>query len=226
MHRAASLATLVVSGSMIACLAAPPSSTLGIERIRGNLFVLTENGGNTAVFIRADGVVVVDTKLATNGQRILEQVRTVTDKPITHILNTHTHADHVGSNAFFPEDVVIVAHDNTAARMARMSGFSDPATRHGLPDRTFTDRMTLFSGDDAIDLYYFGAAHTDGDAFIVFRAQRVMHSGDTFPGMYVTDDGGRRDAYAKTLMGAANRGRYGDPWSRRGHDMAGFCRLC
>ncbi len=203
MNRAASLATLVVSGSTIACLAAQQSSALGIEKIRDNLFVLTGNGGNTAVFIRADGVVVVDTKLANNGQRILEQVKTVTDKPITHILNTHTHADHVGSNDFCPEHVVIVAHNNTAARMARMSAFSDSATRHGLPTRTFTDKMTLFSGDEAIDLYYFGAAHTDGDAFIVFRAQRVMHSGDTFPGMFVTDDGGRRDTYAKTLMDAA-----------------------
>ena len=50
----------------------------------------------------------------------------------------------------------------------------------GIPDRTFKDRLTLFSGAEAVDLYYFGAGHTNGDAFVVFRNARVMHSGDIF----------------------------------------------
>ena len=49
-----------------------------------------------------------------------------------------------------------------------------------MPDKTFTDRMTLGSGDDRIELYYFGAGHTDGDAFIVFPARRAMAAGDVF----------------------------------------------
>src|SRR5438093_11757325 len=54
---------------------------------------------------------------------------------------------------------------------------SNPAA---MPDRTFTDRMTLGSGDDRIELYYFGAGHTDGEAFIVFHARRAMAAGDLF----------------------------------------------
>ena len=64
--------------------------------------MVTGGGGNTAVFVTANGVVLVDTKLADWGQAILDQVKTVTDKPVTHIINTHTHGDHVGSNDFFP----------------------------------------------------------------------------------------------------------------------------
>ena len=75
---------------------------------------------------------LVDTKLANNGQKILDKVKSVTDKPITHIINTHTHGDHVGSNDFFPPTVDIVVHENTAANMNRMEIFKDPAKKHGL----------------------------------------------------------------------------------------------
>ena len=72
-----------------------------IEKVKDNLFMITGGGGNTAAFITANGVVLVDTKLANWGQAILDKVKTVSDKPITHIINTHTHGDHVGSNEFF-----------------------------------------------------------------------------------------------------------------------------
>ena len=104
----------------------------------------------------------------------------MTDKPITHIINTHTHGDHNGSNVFFPATVEIVTQENTAANMQKMPAFQDAAAKHGLPDRTFKDRQTLLSGNESIDLYYFGPAHTNGDALVVFRNLRVMHAGDMF----------------------------------------------
>ena len=93
-----------------------------IEKVKDNLYMITGGGGNTAAFVTADGVVLVDTKLANWGQAILDKVRTVTDKPVTHIINTHTHGDHVGSNEFFPASVEIVAQENTAANMMKMDG--------------------------------------------------------------------------------------------------------
>jgi glyoxylase-like metal-dependent hydrolase (beta-lactamase superfamily II) len=98
--------------------ASQPPAEAGIEKVRDNLFVITGGGGNTAAFVTANGVVVVDTKLAGWGQAILDKIRTVTDKPVTHIINTHTHGDHVGSNEFFPASVEIVAHENTAANIS------------------------------------------------------------------------------------------------------------
>ncbi len=163
-------------------------------------------GGNTAAFITSDGVVIVDTKLANNGQAILDQLKTVTDKPVTHIINTHTHGDHTGSNDFFPASVDIVTQENTAANMKKMPAFQEESKKHGLPDRTFKDKMTLLKGKDAIDLYYFGAAHTNGDAFVVFRNIRVMHAGDVFAnkGQPLIDrnNGGSGVAYPETIRKA------------------------
>jgi cyclase len=186
---------------------AKPQQPLAIEKVADKLHMITGNGGNTAAYVAANGVVLVDTKLANNGQQILEQVKSVTNKPITHIINTHTHGDHVGSNSFFPASVEIVAHENTAANMAKMKNFAEPDTKHGLTDRTFGDRLTLLSGSDAIDLYYFGAAHTNGDAFIVFRGLGVMHAGDAFPGPQTpimdSNNGGSGVNYPATLAKAA-----------------------
>ena len=71
-----------------------------IQKVAGNVYMIPGAGGNTAAYVTANGVVLVDTKLANNGQAILDQVKTVSDKPITHIINTHTHGDHNGSNQF------------------------------------------------------------------------------------------------------------------------------
>ena len=206
MQRPIVLGAVIVGGLAVMAVFGQ-AGQLGIDNVAKNLYRVTGQGGNTAVFVRNDGVVLVDTKLANNGQGILDQVRTVTDKPITHILNTHTHGDHTGSNMFYPTNVEVVTHANTAANMAKMPEFQGDA-RVGLPDRTFQDRLTLFSGAEAIDLYYFGRGHTDGDAFIVFRDARVMHSGDIFAtrGLAFLDvnNGGSGVAIGDTLTKAAN----------------------
>jgi len=90
--RLATLATLLVTGFVVACVRAQPPEAMTVVRLRDNLFVIAGDGGNTAVFVRPEGVVLVDTKVANRGQRILDLVRTLTDKPITHIINTHSHS--------------------------------------------------------------------------------------------------------------------------------------
>ena len=160
-----------------------------IEKIKDNFFIITGSGtanrdlfsgGNTAVFVTDAGVVIVDTKLAGWGQVILDRVRSVTNKPITTIINTHTHGDHTGSNAFFGTSVETIVQENTAANMARMDAFKGDNAKF-LPKRTYKDKLSIGAGKDRIDLYYFGRAHTDGDTFVVFPALRVMHMGDVFP---------------------------------------------
>ena len=153
----------------------PPTGA--IRNVRDNLYVIPGAGGNTTVFVTQAGVVLVDTKLPNNGQPILTQVRTVTDKPVTMIINTHSHPDHIGSNEYFPS-VEIVAHENTRKWMAANPRLASNAAV--MPKRTFTDRMSLGTGDDRIELYYFGAGHTNGDAFVVFPERRAMCAGDLF----------------------------------------------
>lgn len=185
----------------------PPPTVGKIEKVAENLYMIPGAGGNTAVYVTANGVVLVDTKNPNNGQGILEQVKSVTDRPVTHIINTHTHGDHNGSNVYFPATVEIVTHENTSANMQKMPAFQDAANKHGLPDRTYKDRMTLLSGNESIDLYYFGPAHTDGDTLVVFRNLRVMHSGDMFAnkGQPFIDrgNGGSGVAYGETIGKAA-----------------------
>jgi glyoxylase-like metal-dependent hydrolase (beta-lactamase superfamily II) len=177
-----------------------------LEKVKDNLYVIKGGGGNTAAFVTANGVVVVDTKLAGWGQAILDQIKTVTNKPVTMIINTHTHGDHVGGNPEFPATVDVVAQENTKANMEKMAPFQSDSGKQHLPKRTFKDKMSLLSGDDRIDLYYFGRGHTNGDAFVVFPALRVMHAGDLFPGKQApimdTSNGGSGVDYPKTLAGA------------------------
>ncbi|MDO8677827.1 MAG: MBL fold metallo-hydrolase [Acidobacteriota bacterium] len=186
---------------------APPPNVAQIEKVKDNLYMITGGGGNTAAFITANGVVLVDTKNPNWGQAILDQVKTVTAKPITHIINTHTHGDHVGSNEFFPAAVEVIAHENTGANMAKMPNFADASKKFALPDTTFKDKMTVLRGADAIDLYYFGRGHTDGDIFVVFRGLRTMHAGDIFArkGTPLLDmnNGGSGVAIGETLRKAA-----------------------
>jgi glyoxylase-like metal-dependent hydrolase (beta-lactamase superfamily II) len=204
MTRFAILATVCVTGLSSACLRSQQLEPIAIERLHDTLFVISGAGGNSAIFVRGKGVVLVDTKIANTGQRLLDVIRSVTDKPITHIVNTHSHFDHIGSNGYFPASVEVVAHENAAAQMVQREELSDASTKHGLADRTFKDSLTLFSDNDAIDLHYFGAAHTSGDAFVVFRALRVLHAGDTYPGPNpVTRDGGSAEAYPATMSKAA-----------------------
>jgi cyclase len=172
-------ATVMAAGASLQQPAADAPKVAEIQKVKDNLFVITGGGGNTAAFITDKGVVLVDTKLANWGERIMEKVKSVTDKPVTTIINTHTHGDHVGSNEFFDPSVEIVAHENTKTNMAKMDALTDKP--QAMPDRTLKDKLSLMSGKDRIELYYFGRGHTNGDAWVVFPALRVVHTGDLFP---------------------------------------------
>ncbi|HZM94122.1 MAG TPA: MBL fold metallo-hydrolase [Vicinamibacterales bacterium] len=201
----------------------PAARVVTVEKLRDNLYMMggAGGGGNSAVFITADGVVVVDTKNPGWGQPLLEKIKSVTDKPVRMIINTHTHGDHVSGNVEFPTTVEVVTHENTAKNMEAMR----PATGitpapdapknifkenggRGMPKRTFKDKMTLGKGNEQIDLYYFGRGHTNGDAFVVFPALRVMHAGDIFSGKNVplldANNGGSGIEIGKTLAKAAD----------------------
>ena len=175
-------------------------------KVRDNLYMIANGGGNTGVFITSTGVVLVDTKNPNNGPGILEQVRTITKKPVTMIINTHTHADHTGSNEYFTDNVVFVAHENTKTNMEKMTNFAGEKAKF-LPSRTYKDKLTIGRGADQIVLYYFGRAHTSGDSFVVFPALRAMHSGDAFAskGFPLIDvpNGGSAVEYGRTLAKAA-----------------------
>ena len=207
----AALGMLTVSVSALQQLNQGAVDGATIEQVKGNLYVIKGttpvnrdlfSGGNVGVFVMERGVAVVDTKLPGWGQVLLDRIRSVTDKPVVTIVNTHTHGDHVGSNEFFPDTVDIVAHENTSTNMQRMPNFQGEKAAY-LPNQTFTDRLTLGAGADQVDLYYFGAGHTDGDTFIVYPALGVLQTGDMFPWRDApfldTNNGGSGVALPETL---------------------------
>jgi glyoxylase-like metal-dependent hydrolase (beta-lactamase superfamily II) len=219
MTRAYTLAILLAAGTLTAVAAQQGQpKVVDVEKLADNLFILKGGGGNTAAFVTAAGVVVVDTKIPGWGQPIIDKVKELTNKPITTIINTHTHYDHVSGNVEFPASVDVVVQENTKANMERMgpvlgresvtsgpSIFKEHGGR-GLPNRTFKDRLTLGQGAEQIDLYYFGRGHTNGDAFVVFPALRVMHAGDIFarkgPPLLDANNGGSGVAIGDTLAKA------------------------
>jgi cyclase len=215
------LAVAGLSAGVVALQEPKPLNVRAIQKMRDNLYFIsggeldqreTWTGGNSMVLVGDKGVVLVDTMLPGAGRGILAQIRSITDKPVTMIINTHTHFDHTGSNTEFPVSVEYVAHEGTAANLARDK--CEPVTNCAafkgdnakfLPKRTFKDKLTLFSGKDQIDLYHFGRGHTNGDTFVVFPGARAMHAGDMFPRQQmpfidVANSGGSAVEFGPTLQ--------------------------
>jgi glyoxylase-like metal-dependent hydrolase (beta-lactamase superfamily II) len=226
MRRELILGILIAAGALAIAAAsqqAPAPMVIQVEKLKDNMFVLRGGGGNTTVFVQANGVTVVDTKNPGWGQPLLNKIRELTDKPVTTIINTHAHFDHVSGNVDFPPTVDIVTQENTAANMKRIAavpalppvtGFGGtlPANvlaenrGRGLPTRTYRDGLTLGTGVDRIDLRYFGRGHTNGDAWVVFPAMRVLAAGDIFSGKNLPlldyNNGGSGAEIPDTLMKA------------------------
>src|ERR1700722_16269526 len=230
MKRTTVLSALLIAGTFLVSVrayqqagGAPPDGpkVFEVEKLKDNLFMLKGGGGNTAVFVASNGVVVVDTKNPGWGQPILAKIKELTSKPVTTIINTHTHGDHVSGNVEFPTNVEIVTQVNTKANMEKMTGafgIAQPTppppnifkvnNGRGMPTKTFKTTMTLGTGPDEINLYYFGRGHTNGDTFVVFKALRVMHAGDVFSGKNLplldSNNGGSGVEIADTLEKASN----------------------
>jgi len=209
-------ALLVVGGLSMAVAAqqAQPRQVIDVQKVADNYYVLTSStpgndatfsGGNVGVFITNNGIVLVDTKLAGWGQTFLERVKSISTKPVTTIINTHTHGDHTGNDDKFGTNVEIIAQENTKTNMAKMDAFKGDKAVF-LPKRTFTDKLTVGSGNERIDLFYFGAGHTNGDAMIYFPALRVLQTGDLFARKDAPRidraNGGSGVAYPETLSKA------------------------
>ena len=200
---------LVIAFGVLAIVSAPPTrGQPAAKAVRmhslspgDTVYILLDGGGHSLALVdeASGGVVLIDTKSSGWGQTILDTVALVTELPVTTIINTHAHGDHAGGNGEFPDGVRIVAHENARTSM---EGVYDGAVA-GLPGTTFDDTLSLLAGANRIDLYHFGAAHTDGDTVVVFPEKGVAHVGDLINGKAapVIDaaNGGSGVAYPETL---------------------------
>ncbi len=130
-------------------------------------------GGNVAVRVTNDGVILVDNKFPHSFEMISTEVRKVTSLPIKYVLDTHHHGDHSGSNADFMAAGEVIAHKNARGNIVRNN-------QPGAPRIVFSDETAVFLGGVEAQAHHFGRGHTNGDAVIFFPDLRTVHTGDLF----------------------------------------------
>jgi glyoxylase-like metal-dependent hydrolase (beta-lactamase superfamily II) len=168
-------------------------------KIADDLYVLDGDGGNTSVYLTDEGVILVDVKFERDYSDIIAKVKTLTDKPVKFVFNTHWHGDHTGGNAKFLPTAQIIAQNNAAAHMLEHKA-------PGVPQVTFSDQITIRLGGKEVIAKHFSRGHTDGDAAVYFPALKVIATGDafvagTYTGHIDYKSGGSIREYVQTLNG-------------------------
>ncbi|MDQ3283569.1 MAG: MBL fold metallo-hydrolase [Acidobacteriota bacterium] len=154
------------------------------QKVAGNVYMLTGAGGNIGVSAGNDGLVVIDDQFAPLVPKIEAALRSISDKPVRFIVNTHYHGDHTGGNEQMSRLAPIIAQENARKRLA--SGTTalgrqvPPAPAAALPVVTFNDTLTLHLNGEDIRAVHMPHGHTDGDAVIWFTQSNVVHMGDDF----------------------------------------------
>jgi glyoxylase-like metal-dependent hydrolase (beta-lactamase superfamily II) len=164
-----------------------------IEKINEQFYMLVGGGGNVGVFISDHDVVLIDNKYEIIEDILMTSLKKITDKPIKFIINTHFHHDHSdGNRAFGKQGIPIISHQNAKKRMMEdkelyggiysfIKNFVQPKyDENSLPVFTYESKMTISQGNEEIELYNFGKAHTDGDSVVVFKNNNIIHTGDAF----------------------------------------------
>ena len=179
--------------------AAPAAADADIHtlHVQGNVYMLVGAGGNITVQVGDDGVLLVDTGLAQNAEKVVAAVRTLSNKPIRYIINTHVHPDHVGGNDVIGRlgstiaggnvgagagvGAAILAHENVLNRMSAPTGQQAPFPTTAWPTDTFiTKQKELFFNGESLQIIHQPSAHTDGDSIVYFRKSDVISAGDLF----------------------------------------------
>jgi glyoxylase-like metal-dependent hydrolase (beta-lactamase superfamily II) len=158
---------------------------LRIERVKDDLYMISGEGGNVAVYVTGEGVLLVDDMFDRNHADIVAQVASVTDVPIAYVLNTHQHDDHAGGDLKMQAFAKIIAHENVRANLSdiKQPYYEDtPGTPIGLPGITFSEQLSVHIGGKEVRIKHFGRGHTDGDAVAYFPELRTIHTGDLFLG--------------------------------------------
>ena len=142
-----------------------------LQEIKPGVYVVSAGGSNSMFLVTQEGVVVVDAPPAI-GDKIFAAVSNVTDRPITHLIYSHAHKDHIGAANLF-ENVTIIAHNETAKILNERNDPDRP-----VPDMNFTGEMNLQIGDQVLQLLYPGPYHQQGNTFVYLPEHKVLMAVD------------------------------------------------
>ena len=156
-----------------------------ITKVSGNVYMLEGMGGNMAALTGDDGIVLVDAEYAPLADKIRAALKTVSDKPVKYLIDTHWHGDHTSGNVGFGDSATIIAHDNVRKWLGseQKSVFGQPVppiAKNGLPVITYDDTLTLHFDGEEVLLGHTANSHTNGDTIIAFSNANVIHMGDNF----------------------------------------------
>ncbi len=190
--------------------------------VQGQVHAIFGRGGNIGVFAGPEAVILIDDQFAPLTARVEAAVRTVSDRPIRFVLNTHWHGDHTGGNEHFGKaGIVIVAQDNVYRRLSSeqfMKAFDrhvPAAPRAALPVVTFNDEVAFHLNGEEVRAYHIPHAHTDGDVIVHFTASDVLHMGDImFNGFYPFIDLGSGGNIEGMIAGTAKALAIAGPGTR------------
>ena len=177
------------------------AAELHVLKVQGNVYMLVGAGGNITLQIGNEGVLLVDTGLVQNADKVLEEIRKLSNRPIRYIINTHVHADHIGGNEKIAkagktiaggnvagniedagEGAAVVAHQAVLDRMSAPPAANQPKIPFAaFPTDTYiTPEKHMFFNGEGIEVIHIPTAHTDGDSFVYFRRSDVISAGDLF----------------------------------------------
>ncbi len=156
-------------------------------QVRGNIYLLTGQGGNIGLFIGSDGSFMVDDQFAPLTEKIIAAAKSVGGDIPKYLINTHFHGDHTGGNENLGQSgTLIMSHHGVRERLVNGSFIgafgmkADPASKVALPTVTYSENMRLHINDETVHIVHIPRAHTDGDSFVVFEKANVVHAGDLF----------------------------------------------
>jgi cyclase len=179
-------------------------------KVSGSVYLLDTagpgfSGGNVGASVGEDGIVIIDDKFAPLGPKIEAALKSVTDKPIRFVINTHIHADHTHGNIHFGGKSTIIAHENVRKRLPdykEFGGPNSPPPPQVYPIITYHGRVSIHLNGEDVKGIHFPSSHTDGDTVVFFTQSNVVHMGDNFfHGMFPYFDlqtGGSVKGYIRT----------------------------
>lgn len=178
--RTAGLATGLMalsSKELFAALMQQPA--FKIKMLRGDFGIFTERGGTIGFYQSKDGYAVIDSEFPDQAKHLIDELKKMKEMPFKFLINTHHHGDHTGGNISF-KDIAehVVGHENCLANYKRVSEQNKSVDKQLYQDITFSDGWKQKIGKEKIRAYYFGAAHTNGDAIIHFEHANIAHMGD------------------------------------------------
>ena len=191
----------MLAGATLGANAKAQDQKLILKQIKNDLYEIEGDGGNVAVYITDEGVVLADDKFERDYEGIMTHVKSLTGKPVKYVLSTHYHADHSGGNSKFLPTAEIISTAN--ARDAIVEHKQSNAPPGVAPARVvFTQEAGVFLGGKQVHARYCGRGHTNGDAIIYFPGLRTIHTGDLMAGPSPLIDysgGGSLVEWTKTL---------------------------